>query len=251
LSLQSQVYELYLLDSNLRGLSKRLDAANRRLRAQEKKLDQIQQQHDEVHDQIQQHTAKTNAAEKLVTDLEAKITSHREQMNSATSHREYSALRDEIENLKAEKSKLEDTALGEMTDLDEHQQKLDDLKVKLTDQQTLVSSAQKEVGEARSEVGDKLDEVQTERNEAAAKLPEDILSTFERLSDAYEGEAMAEIEEQDRRRMEYTCGGCFMSLPIERVNALMTRPNEIVSCNNCNRFLYITPSLKEALAPEA
>ena len=64
------------------------------------------------------------------------------------------------------------------------------------------------------------------------------------------GYALAEIEEQDRRRMEYTCGACFMSLPIQVVNATLTAQDKPVTCSSCGRILFAKAELKEALIPK-
>ncbi len=50
--------------------------------------------------------------------------------------------------------------------------------------------------------------------------------------------------------MEYTCGACFMSLPIQVVNATLTSKDKPVVCSSCDRILYATKELKEALVPK-
>ena len=248
MSLQKQIHDFHLLNSQLRGLSRRLDASTRRRDAQRAKLEQLQTQHREMSDQLKHCQAAAAAAEKQVAEVDHKIEQHRDQMNSVTSNKQYSALLVEVNTLKDSKSKLEEQALAEMTGVEECRGRLDELDTEIAEQTKLCENADAEVEAARAEVGDRLDDVQKQRDEAAAQLPADVLYDFERLADAYDGEALAEIEEQDRRRMEYTCGGCFMSLPFETVNKLMTRTEEVVHCTNCNRILYVGNELKEALA---
>lgn len=250
MSLQQQIKDLHLLDAQVRGLSGRLNAATRRRDAQANKLEQLQTQHRELEEQLKHCQAAATAAEKQVAEVDARIDEHREQMNTVTSNKQYSALLVEVNTLKDQKSKLEEQALAEMTGVEECRNSLGELDQQIAEQQKLVASADAEVEAARSEVGDRLDDVKKQRDDAANELPDDVLRDFERLADAYEGEAVVEIEEQDRRRMEYTCGGCFMSLPFETVNKLLTRTDEIVHCTNCNRILYAGSELKEALTPK-
>jgi len=55
---------------------------------------------------------------------------------------------------------------------------------------------------------------------------------------------MAPVHEEDRRRMEYCCGGCFMQIPVEKVN-LLARGDTLVTCGSCARILYFEAALKE------
>lgn len=248
MSLQKQVHDFYLLNSQLRGLGRRLATATRRRDAQQRQLDQLQTQRDELAAQLRHSQASATAAEKQVEEVDRKIEAHREQMNTVTNNKQYSALLVEVNTLKIEKGRLEEAALAEMNGVEEATAKLAELDAEIAERQKVLQSAEQEVEAARAEAGDRLDRVQAERDDAAAALPPEVLQNFERLDEAYDGEALAEVEEQDRRRMEYTCGGCFMSLPVEVVNKLMTRPDTVTTCTNCNRILYVDEALKDALA---
>ncbi|MFA9479935.1 zinc ribbon domain-containing protein [Phycisphaerales bacterium AB-hyl4] len=248
MSLQEQLHELFLLDQQLRGLRNRLDAGQSRQRAQQNKLVQLQQQQQELSHQLRQTQVNAQTLEKQSGEMEARINELRGRMNNVTSNKEYSALLVEVNTLKVDKSKIEDQALEQMNEVDTLKQRVTDIEQKIDDQKKLVSGADNEVDSARAEVGDRLDEVASKRQAAAEKVPADARAVFERLADSYEGEALAEVEEANRRRMEYNCGGCYMSLPIERVNGIMMRTNELVTCPNCNRILYMKPELKSALS---
>ncbi len=244
MSLQEKLYDLFLLDQQVRGLRTRLDAATRRLTLQDKKLAQLRQQQSELSDQFKHAQAEFATLEHQSTDAEERVAKLREQMNSVRNNKEYSAMLVEVNTLKDEKGKLEDQALGKMTAADELKARLGEIKTQVDNQAKLVESAKTEVQSAKDEVGVQLDETTSKREAAAAEMPGDILTTFERLADHYEGETLGQIEEQDRRRREYTCNGCYMELPIERVNAVMVKPDELITCPSCNRFLYIKQELK-------
>ncbi len=243
-SLQEKLYDLFLLDQQVRGLRTRLDAATRRLTLQDKKLGQLRQQQAELADQFKHAQAEVSTLEHQSNDAEERVTKLREQMNSVRNNKEYSAMLVEVNTLKDEKSKLEDQALAKMSTSDDLKQRLEDVKTQADTQAKLVESAKTEVINAKNEVGVQLNDATEKREAAASLIPADILATFERLADHYDGETMGQIEEQDRRRREYTCNGCYMELPIERVNAVMVKPDTLVTCPSCNRFLYIKQELK-------
>jgi len=77
-------------------------------------------------------------------------------------------------------------------------------------------------------------------------VPAEALHVFDRLAETYEGEAMAPVIEEDRRRMEYICGGCYMQIPVEKVNLLISS-DELVRCSSCARILYVESALKQAM----
>lgn len=246
--LQDQLSALFLLDQQLRGLRSRLDAAISRHTAQGNKLERLRQQHTELSEQSKLAESHARSLEKDADAMDQRIDHHREQMNAVTTNREYSALLVEVNTLKVDKSKIEEQALEAMGKLEQLQAQIKELQEQIDQQEKLVTTASEEVQAAKSEVGERLNEVTVERNEAASHVPDDVLLIFERLADAHDGEAMAPIEEQDRRRNEFNCGGCFLSLPVERVNALMTRPDELVTCPNCNRILYMDKQLKAEIS---
>ena len=83
--------------------------------------------------------------------------------------------------------------------------------------------------------------IQAEWNEVAKGIPRKALEVFNRVAETYDGEAVATIEQQEGRTAAYSCGGCYMGVPAESVNVLMTK-DEIIRCPNCTRILVLSPS---------
>jgi len=115
--------------------------------------------------------------------------------------------------------------------------------------------AEKKANEqTRQQLGGKLAELQAEvdrlrpfRDEAAAGVPTKARDAFERLADRHEGEALAALGKPDRRREEYICNACNMSLVADIYNRLHSR-DDMVICPNCRRLLYIPDELPPELA---
>lgn len=248
LPLQDQLYNYFELDQRVRAMRSRLDASTRRKDAQQRKLDQLKQAAAELAQQLKTAKAHASTLEHEADAIEQRINIQRDKMNNVTSNKEYSALLVEVNTLKADKSKLDDAQLESMARAEAISAEAQELAEKVEAQTKLVANATKEVEEAQSEVGDKLKELEVERDAAGEPINDDIRKTFDRLSHTYDGEAMAEISEQDRRRMEYTCGGCYTLLPVESVNSLITKPDQLTTCGTCNRILYVSSELRESLA---
>jgi predicted nucleic acid-binding Zn-ribbon protein len=251
LPLQDQLRELFNLDKQVRGMRTRLDAALTRTGAQAQKRQQLQRQRDELVGQLKLTQAKTSALEGQLAEMDQRIEKARTQMNSVRSNKEYSALLLEVNTLKAEKGKVEEQALEHMQKVDTIKAQVAEVEAKIAEREKLQTQSQGEVDAARTEVGEKLDELTAQRDAAAAELPPEVLKLFNRMADNHDGEAMAEVEEQSRKHREYICGGCYMELPYERVNVVMSRPNELVTCPNCGRILYIGQELKAAIGTKA
>ncbi len=250
LTLQAKLNELFLRDQHLRGLRARLDAAGRRQAAQHKKLEQLQRQHDELKEETKRLQAKAANLEQDAAAAEEKVDRYRSQMNAVKTNKEYSALLVEVNTLKIEKKKIEDVVFEQMAKVEELQERLAVADGKVVEQQKLVDVAGKEVADARAEVGDRLHEVTAERDAAASALPPEVVTLFDKLCYEHDGEAVADIEVQDYRRKEYTCGGCFIALPIERISASVGKPNVITQCPNCRRILRVPDAMREKMQPK-
>jgi predicted nucleic acid-binding Zn-ribbon protein len=245
--IHEQLHSFYLLDQQLRGLRGRLDAATRMHTVQKARLDQFATQHNEINDQLHKAQVAANAHEGQSRDSDTRIAKLREQMNAVRSNKEYQALLVEVNTAKLEKSKLEDQALEQLAKVDELKARLTEIQGKIDEQQKLVAVAQSQVDTARAEVGQQVDELTGQRQAAAGQLPPDVLATYERVARENEGEAMASVIEEDRRRMEYTCGGCYMGVPRECINALLKGRDTVVTCTNCGRILYLDEAFKTSM----
>ena len=68
------------------------------------------------------------------------------------------------------------------------------------------------------------------------------------MADTYDGDAMAQVEEIDRRHRDYACGSCHMTVPFENVAVLLSGADTLVRCSACDRILYMQEETKGALA---
>jgi predicted nucleic acid-binding Zn-ribbon protein len=101
-----------------------------------------------------------------------------------------------------------------------------------------LAQLQNEHDELQRETESKVQQLQAERAEAAEGVPPTVLQTFERVSERYDGEAMAMVVRTNPRREEFICQGCNMTVTLEKVNALITR-DEVQQCQTCGRLLFL------------
>lgn len=245
--LQDQLRELFQLDQRVRGLRSRLDASLTREKAQQVKLKQFTQQRDELTTQVKQVKVKAADLENQANEIDSRIAHLREQMNTVKNNKEYSALLIEVSTLKNDKSKVEEEALTFLSQIDVLSASLATAEEKNTEQQKLVELATQDVAARKEEVGEQLDEATKDRDAALVHISDDGKNQFNRQAIIHDGDALAAIIEESRRNLEYSCGGCYMGLPIERVSTTLSQQDSIVNCPSCGRILYADKELRQSM----
>ena len=247
MTIVEKMHDLIILEQKVGSISARLNAATNRLKAQQAKIERLTQQHVEMVDQVKHAQVRTSELEKQSNEIEERISRQREKMNTANNNKEYSALLIEINTLKDDRSKTEDEALVHMEQVDSLQDDLKELASRVKEQTKLVELADAEVQACQAEVGQQFDELTRQRDAAAEELPGDMRTVFRRLTQLHGGEAVASVVEENRRTLEYSCGGCYLSIPVEAVSTLMSNPDTLVTCTNCGRMLIIDQQLKTSI----
>lgn len=248
MSLLEQLLTLYQVDSQVRGLQSRLDSARRYLDAQQRKLDAVLQQKNELETRRRQLRAKIAGFENEVKATDERMAKLREDLNRASTNKQYSALLSELNTLKEQKSQHETAELEEMERAEEVETTLGTIETEIAELTRLRDHAKKQYDEREGEVGERLDELKRERDEAASCVPDEERGLFMALANQYEGEAMAPVEEVDRRRHEYACGACNMHLPLNAISSLLVGQDTLVRCPACHRILYLQEKTRGALA---
>ncbi len=248
MALTAKLLRLYQVDKQVRGLQSRVKTAERFLTLRERELAELDAKRDSLKAQSRQLQATAHNDESEIKGIDEHITKLRDQLNSATTNKQYSALLTEVNTFKADRGAIEERALETLTRLEEVNGQLEELQNKRGDIVKLRDHAAAERDEKAAEIKSRLEELQAERDVAAGELPADVLQEFESELELREDEVMAPIEEMNRRAMEYCCGACQVLLPMEIVSASING-NTLTKCSNCNAFLYIEEATREAALP--
>src|SRR5690606_30081586 len=164
------------------------------------KLDAVMQQKKEMETRRRQLRAKIAGFENEVRTTDERMAKLREDLNRAATNKQYSALLNELNTLKDQKSVHETAALEEMERAEEVETTLTSIEAEIAEITKLRDHAQKQYDERENEVGERLDELKREREAAASCVPAEECALFNALADQYDGEALAQVEEVDRRR---------------------------------------------------
>ena len=236
--LLGSLVNLQSIELELRRTKQKLKKNRQVVLAQDQRITQLQaalkaKQEEIKLTQLQHH--------KLEMDLkirDTEIAKLRLQLNTAKTNKEYSIILTKINTDKADKSKLEEQILGFMSSIEADQKGCKDIQQKIDEETRNLDEVKRDAAEKEISIQHDFERLTQQREEAAGQVPEKERRVFERLSDRFEGEVLAEIDQNGGKRNERVCGGCFMSITLETVNALMTR-DELVMCPNCGRILVL------------
>jgi predicted nucleic acid-binding Zn-ribbon protein len=233
---------LQAIERDLSQVRRRKKARLRAVKAQEARIAKHRQERESLQNSSIERRKQADEFELSLRENEEHIAKLRVNLNAAKTNKEYAALLTQINTQKADNAKFEEQALKILGEVD-------GLKTQIEDADKQIAQEEEKLGEINANSAEEiqkleamLSDLQTKRDAAAEQLPDTVLAMFDRLSQQYDGEALAKIEVNGRRPpYTYTCGGCFMSLNAEHANALRTR-DEVRQCDNCQRILYIDPS---------
>lgn len=246
----AQLLRLFQVDKQYRGLQTRLNAAEKFLSEQTKQHADITAKASLCEAQIKQLTAVVANHEGETKRLDARMETIRGQMNAAQTNKEYKAFLTEVNTIKAERDRYETQALESMAKVDEIKKQLETLVAQRSERERVKTVALQERDARSAEIKDRLAELKTQRDTFTKGIDAATLTIFERLVTTKGDEAMAPVEIADRKRHEYNCGSCMMSLPIETVSGLLSG-GRLTRCVSCSSILYLQEEDAKAFQPAA
>jgi uncharacterized protein len=254
MSITERLLRVFRVDQQLGGLQSRLRGAERFLDEQNRQLQQIETGRDSINTQLRHLHAAIAGHEGEMARLDARIEKLREQMNTAKTNKEYKALLTEVNTLKIDRGKSETAALEQMTRSDELKKQLAELDAQHAEREKLRKVAQDDRARKADEIKDRVSELKSQREQFVSDVPADVMGIYMALWRQKGDEAMAPVEELDRRRHEYTCSACQMAVPMETVSSLITGKSvgaPITRCVSCGSILYLEKEAAERLEPKS
>ncbi|MCH2133284.1 MAG: hypothetical protein MK116_06000 [Phycisphaerales bacterium] len=236
--------ELNLVERQLRGLQSRVHSAETYARAQQRQMDELAQRKEELGTRRKQRQVAIHGHETDIGSIDERLEKLRNDLNTASTTKQYSTVLEEMNTIKATRGGTDDLILGEMTEIETIDTDMATLDGEIAERQTVLDSAHRELEERKQAVSERVAELQADRDVKAAVIPASALDTYDRCADDFDGDAMAAIEEIDKRRREYCCGSCNLNLPFNIVVQLMSNSTQLTQCENCLRILYVTPEMK-------
>ena len=196
-------------------------------------------------EKLSEHRKKTQRAadgkELEVKTVQGKMAKMKEQLNVIKNNKEYQALQNELKFAGIELRHFED---DELALLDQHEQ---DGK-QIDETRAALKRAEDELAESRSRTAAELDtleaqigQAESDRAAVVEHLPSHTVAVFDRVAARHHNGAMCPLvtDADEQQEGTYSCGGCHMRLTQNAYVKLLGNTDDIITCPNCSRILYL------------
>jgi predicted nucleic acid-binding Zn-ribbon protein len=239
--------KLFQVDQKLRQAQGRLDVATKDVRVQERRVHDLAERHKLAQSTLRETQSKAGTLELDLRSRDAHIEKLRGRQQNTTVNKEYQATLIEIKTCKDDRDKVEDETMKLLESVERGQAELKSLADQMEAEKAKLVTMKEQMSGKVAELTAQIDAIRPERAAIAANVPEKTRELFERMTERFDGEAMASISKPDRRREEYACNACNMDLVANIYNKLHSR-DELTFCPSCSRVLYIPEDLPPELA---
>lgn len=153
------------------------------------------------------------------------------QLYSLKTNKEYQAMLQQIQDIKADASVIEDKILEILEKIDAVKVELEQEQAKLKEDEKTFLGEKKRIEVKIKEIDDRLAQLEAQRKQVLPEIEPKILLQYERILNNRDGLAIVSVKNN-------SCGGCNMFVPAQVIN-LIKMYERIVTCEVCNRILYI------------
>lgn len=231
-----QDIELQIVD-----IRRQLAAKQNGAKRQANRLKEAEQALATAREDLKHTQVELDALDVEIKGRNAHVSRLRDNLNSVKTNKEYAAVLSQLNNEKADATRLE-TRLFQLYETVEAKKKaIAEQQAAVEAEAARLQNLRGQLDQAQNSFKQRMELLERQRAEAAAKLPPKERELFERVSERYDGEVMARVVRTHPRRDEFMCDGCNVALAVERANALLSR-DDIITCDNCGRVLYIERS---------
>lgn len=236
--------KLQSVENRLRAAKTKLTRCRRNVIIQENRVRSLQNAVEAKKEEIQLTKIQSDRLELELKTKDEAILRLRASLNASKTNKEYSAILTQLNTTKADNSKVEAQILELMKDIEADEAECANIQDQIDEQKQKLEQIRKETKHLATKYEAEIKEIQAEWDQESQAIPSKPLELFNRVAETYDGEALAVVERQNGKTETYTCGGCFMGVPAESVNVLMTK-DDIIRCPNCTRILVLE-SLQES-----
>jgi len=167
------------------------------------------------------------------TDMQAKeelIKKHDGELYQIKSNKEYKALQQEIDSIKADVSLLEEDLINLFDEIEKAQARCGEEKKAFEEEKQKVEREKQNIRTEEKALSERLAELGVRRNEFVGTIDPDILGQYDRILKNRGRTALARIDEG-------FCSECNIHLRAQTINEVRLK-KKIVHCENCARILY-------------
>jgi hypothetical protein len=236
-----KLIELQKTDTNIRRLKKAIETADERRAAIEQEFEQHASSIREI--QTRRDTAQTERA-KLEADIAVQkgyLERNERNLKHAQNQKEYQTAMHETDIVLKQIAALETQIVEKMTIIEEVES---ELAARADEVNSFESKRAEAIGKFDTELTENRNEFDAEtakREKVFVTLPDRLAAVYNRLAQrSRDGIAVAEV-------VGGACSACFMALRPQR-HSEVRKGDDIITCENCTRILYVAPKSAQSEA---
>ena len=182
---------------------------------------------------VEEHKAlRLRATEKALEadEMDEKIRAYQHKLDhDIIPYKEMEYLREQVELLKARIDEVEEEALRLMEEVEEDERKLREDEKAHEDRLSKLEEEKAEIEGKIARLKEEIARLEAEREAALRDIPLHLRSHYERLLEMYPDPVVPIVDG--------ICSGCHLNVSQTTVDR--ARQGEVVTCDNCSRFLYL------------
>ena len=230
--------ELQKTDLKIRDLAAEAESHPARLKQIEAERNEAKAAVDASRGKLADNERARRQNEQMLQTEKDKVRKWEARLNELKTAREYAALARELDIAK----KTNQTADEEIKRLAlEHadlKKQVDEGEHALAEKEAVVAREGEEIRKVLSGIQARMADLEAERKKLVEQCDRSLVSRYERIRKQRGGLAVVPV-------VAGTCKGCQRNIPPQMANNLLTG-NEILSCPNCHRFIYVAETEQEA-----
>lgn len=227
-----QMLELQRLDQMTAALRAELEGMPKKLREADAKLTGARGAVTSAKEALTQALTHRKKLELDVEQWKTRAKKYREQSGSVKTNEAYKALQHEIATAEGEAAKAEDLVLEQMMAVEEAERRMKRLEAELKESEKAIAEEKQQIEAQFAEKKKGWETATAERRGIAKKIPEDLLELYERIARKHPGSVLAQVRDGQ-------CRACGLRALPHTVQLLESDTDEeIFRCESCGRILY-------------
>ena len=224
IKLQEVDSEIYVLGNEKASKPLEIKAIEVSFESKKQNLADLQKQSLELQKQRKEKELELAANAEAVKKLQG-------QLYSLKTNKEFQTMQQQISDTKADGAVIEESILISYEESDKIKTQIDQENLKLKEEEKIFLDQKKIVEERLKEIDRRLIQLELMRKQIIPEIDQKMLPEYERILRSRDGLAIVTVKDN-------SCGGCHMLLPPQVIN-LIKMYEEIVTCEVCNRILFI------------
>jgi uncharacterized protein len=233
-----KLVELQITDTHIRKLQKSIETADSRRAEIEQEFDLHASSIREIQGQAETAKGERARLEKSIAEAKASLERAERNLKVSQNQKEYEAAMRETDVLQKQITALETEVLEKMNAVEEIEKALAERAEEISGLEENNQKALEKFETGLAKTQKEFDKESSKREVVFKTLPPNLSSVYNRMVQrSRDGIAVVEVKND-------SCSSCFIKLRPQKIMEIK-RYNELITCENCTRILYILTKTAE------